>query len=474
MSWPTSEQGARSCACGSRRRSPRTSFPTISRRRSGRRGTPSRPARSRRCTGRRPGVRRAHRVAHRRRAGRRSAGVRPGRARPRRGRARRLNEHAVHSWDVDVTLEPSAVIPADAAAVIVDNLGLIAGFSGRAIGSTDKCVHVRTSEPVRDFALTLGADAVSLTPCADPHAPDLELPADALIRLVYGRLDPDHTPAASRASTSRNCAACSAASDGCRSSPVASRRWAWHSFFRVVRVSARSRSACSARWTSAASGPTSSSAPRWVRSTARGWPGIPMHPIDDLAEVWKGIQRADVFPSDARRGLLAFAGRRRSLFDEHPLRSAHRTARHLRPARGCRRSAPRRGRRGVDRKRRIAVVGPGGGFGARERCAAGRCSTRSRSTALRTWTAASATTRRSRTRSPSTSTRSGCLCAGHACALDEAPRILSRWHCTRSICCCTSNSSSTSSVTNPSSSCACCRRCARSRFRPSTSPTRKS
>ena len=25
--------------------------------------------------------------------------------------------------------------------------------------------------------------------------PDLELPAEALVRLVYGRLDPDHTPA---------------------------------------------------------------------------------------------------------------------------------------------------------------------------------------------------------------------------------------------------------------------------------------
>jgi uncharacterized protein (TIGR03083 family) len=107
----------------------------------------------------------------------------------------RLNEHAVHTWDVDVTLEPSAVIPADAAAVMVDNLGLIAGFSGRAIGSA-RVLNVRTSEPVRDFALTLGPDAVALTPRVDAHAPDLELPAEALIRLVYGRLDPDHTPAA--------------------------------------------------------------------------------------------------------------------------------------------------------------------------------------------------------------------------------------------------------------------------------------
>ena len=30
---------------------------------------------------------------------------------------------------------------------------------------------------------------------ADPvDAPDLVLPSEALVRLVYGRLDPDHTP----------------------------------------------------------------------------------------------------------------------------------------------------------------------------------------------------------------------------------------------------------------------------------------
>ena len=49
--------------------------------------------------------------------------------------------------------------------------------------------------------------------------------------------------------------------------------------------------------------------------------GHPDSPIEDLASVWAGIHRSDVFPADARRGLLAFAGRRRSLFDEHPLRA---------------------------------------------------------------------------------------------------------------------------------------------------------
>jgi hypothetical protein len=44
--------------------------------------------------------------------------------------------------------------------------------------------------------LTLGADALSLSPARDlvPNRPlpDLELSADAFIRLVYGRFDPAH------------------------------------------------------------------------------------------------------------------------------------------------------------------------------------------------------------------------------------------------------------------------------------------
>ncbi len=36
---------------------------------------------------------------------------------------------------------------------------------------------------------------VSSTPASGSGEPDLVLPAEALCRLVYGRLDPDHTPA---------------------------------------------------------------------------------------------------------------------------------------------------------------------------------------------------------------------------------------------------------------------------------------
>jgi hypothetical protein len=35
---------------------------------------------------------------------------------------------------------------------------------------------------------------VSIAPAGRDGAADLELPAEALVRLVYGRLDPGHTP----------------------------------------------------------------------------------------------------------------------------------------------------------------------------------------------------------------------------------------------------------------------------------------
>ena len=105
----------------------------------------------------------------------------------------RLNEHALHTWDVEVALTPTATIPPDATGFVVDNLSLIARFAGRPLASA-RDLHIRTTEPARDFTLSVGPEGVSLEPRAESHPPDLELPAEALIRLVYGRLDPAHTP----------------------------------------------------------------------------------------------------------------------------------------------------------------------------------------------------------------------------------------------------------------------------------------
>lgn len=48
--------------------------------------------------------------------------------------------------------------------------------------------------------------------------------------------------------------------------------------------------------------------------------GVDTTTIDDLGRVWRGIRRADVFPVDPMRQLLAMGGRRRSLCSSGPLR----------------------------------------------------------------------------------------------------------------------------------------------------------
>ena len=107
----------------------------------------------------------------------------------------RLNEHVLHTWDIEVVLDDGARLPPDAVAVVVDNLELITRFAARPTGE-ERTVHLRTTDPERYFALHLAAGGGELTPAGDGGPePDLVLPAEALCRLVYGRLDPAHTPA---------------------------------------------------------------------------------------------------------------------------------------------------------------------------------------------------------------------------------------------------------------------------------------
>jgi hypothetical protein len=69
----------------------------------------------------------------------------------------------------------------------------VAGFAGKPIGA-DAEVHVELRRPERRITVILAPDSVRLEPGAPGAHPDLVLPAEAFIRLVYGRLDPEHTP----------------------------------------------------------------------------------------------------------------------------------------------------------------------------------------------------------------------------------------------------------------------------------------
>jgi uncharacterized protein (TIGR03083 family) len=107
--------------------------------------------------------------------------------------ALRLNEHALHTWDIEVMSDAAARLPADAANVIVDNLGLIGRFAAKPTGD-EREIRVRTTHPVRHFTVRLTPESAELLEGDGGIAPDLELPAEAFCRLVYGRLDPDHSP----------------------------------------------------------------------------------------------------------------------------------------------------------------------------------------------------------------------------------------------------------------------------------------
>jgi len=106
----------------------------------------------------------------------------------------RLGEHAVHTWDVAVALDPAATLAPDAVGLLIDTVGQLAARAGKP-GGIQRRLHVSTSSPVRHFTLETGDKVTLVASEYSEGLPELGLPAEAFVRLVYGRLDPAHTPA---------------------------------------------------------------------------------------------------------------------------------------------------------------------------------------------------------------------------------------------------------------------------------------
>jgi uncharacterized protein (TIGR03083 family) len=112
----------------------------------------------------------------------------------------RLNENTMHTWDVTVALDPASTIPEESAALVAGDLAMVAGWAGKPC-DRQASVEVRTTSPERAFHLDVGPSGVALSPSLDDtSAASLSLPTEAFVRLVYGRLDPDHTPSSTSAS----------------------------------------------------------------------------------------------------------------------------------------------------------------------------------------------------------------------------------------------------------------------------------
>jgi uncharacterized protein (TIGR03083 family) len=107
----------------------------------------------------------------------------------------RLGEHAVHVWDVAVSIDPAATIAPGAVPVLFGYITQLFGYIAKPAGDSFR-VRLRTTDPAGDYLLTV-AEPVTLSDWAGGTEVDgeIQLPAEALLRLFYGRLDPEHTPA---------------------------------------------------------------------------------------------------------------------------------------------------------------------------------------------------------------------------------------------------------------------------------------
>ena len=104
----------------------------------------------------------------------------------------RLNEVALHSWDVRVALDPTATVSDDDATVLLDQfageLGFLLGFVGKPEALAQPAVV-----DANGYGLLIG-DGIRLTPEVFDATATLTSAPDAVIRLISGRLTPAFTP----------------------------------------------------------------------------------------------------------------------------------------------------------------------------------------------------------------------------------------------------------------------------------------
>ena len=104
----------------------------------------------------------------------------------------RLNEVALHGWDVEAGLDPAAALSDTSAALVARHFTETMSFMLGFVGKPEAVGPARVA--LGDYSIVLG-DAVSLEPGTDGATATFEGPLEAGIRLMAGRLKPEYTPA---------------------------------------------------------------------------------------------------------------------------------------------------------------------------------------------------------------------------------------------------------------------------------------
>lgn len=105
----------------------------------------------------------------------------------------RAGEQVVHAWDVLVTLDPTTTLEPAAVGLLLGQLSRLA-LRGKPV-DTEQLIALTTEDPSHHVLLSIGHDGPTISEVGEGDIKaTLRLPAEALIRLIYGRLDPAHTP----------------------------------------------------------------------------------------------------------------------------------------------------------------------------------------------------------------------------------------------------------------------------------------
>jgi uncharacterized protein (TIGR03083 family) len=111
----------------------------------------------------------------------------------------RLSEHALHSWDIAVSLDKTAVVAPEPVSLLIDSVPMFAALGPGSQQVEPFKARIITTAPDRDYLLTVG-ETVRMTDWSggeggEAGPPEIvRMPAEALLRLTAGRLDPEHTP----------------------------------------------------------------------------------------------------------------------------------------------------------------------------------------------------------------------------------------------------------------------------------------
>jgi uncharacterized protein (TIGR03083 family) len=107
--------------------------------------------------------------------------------------AMRLSESALHGWDVEVGLDPSAGLSDRSAELMLRHYSETLAFMFGYIGKPEAAPSSRVA--VGDYTIVIGDEGVRVEPGTEGATATFHGPQEAAVRLLSGRLKPAYTPA---------------------------------------------------------------------------------------------------------------------------------------------------------------------------------------------------------------------------------------------------------------------------------------